>query len=100
MQLQQPKADQLYALAWTVSEKQETDNILWYDLNADGIVNELDIIEALNDLANSDKSQNGYLLGDINPDGAIDAKDLGELLNQTKNNRQADWRVRREDTSG
>ncbi|MHC4579868.1 MAG: S8 family serine peptidase [Planctomycetota bacterium] len=97
---QQPKANQLYAVAWTVNGKQETDNIFWYDLNADGIVNELDIIEALNNLANRDESQNGYLLGDINPDGAIDAKDLGELLNQTKNNRRADWRVQREDTSG
>ena len=65
-----------------------------------GIVNELDIIEALNDLANSDKSQSGYLLGDINPDGAIDAKDLGELLNQTKNNRRAEWHVQQEGTSG
>jgi len=97
---QQPKANQLYGLAWTVGEKQETDNILWYDLNADGIVNDLDIIEALNNLSNSDKLQNGYLLGDINPDGAIDAKDLGELLNQTKNNRRADWHVQRENKSG
>ncbi|MBL7185677.1 MAG: S8 family serine peptidase [Phycisphaerae bacterium] len=99
-QQQEPKANQLYALAWTVSEKQETDNILWYDLNADGIVNDLDIIEALNNLSNSDKLPNSYLLGDINPDGAIDAKDLGELLNQTKNNRRADWHVQQENKSG
>jgi hypothetical protein len=93
----EPKANQIYGLSWTVSEKQETDNILWYDLNADGIVNDLDIIEALNNLSSSDKSQNGYLLGDINPDGAIDANDLGELLNQTKNNRRADWHIEQED---
>lgn len=95
----EPKANQIYGLAWTVSEKDVTDNILWYDLNADGIVNELDIIEALNNLSNSDKSQNSYVLGDINPDGTIDAKDLEELLNQTKNNRRADWHIQQENTS-
>ena len=95
-QQQQPKANQLYGLAWTVSEKQETDSILWYDLNADGIVNDLDIIFALNSLANREDSPNGYLIGDINSDGEIDARDLGELLDQTKNNRRADWRIKQE----
>lgn len=94
-----PKTNQLFGLAWTIGEKQEADNILWYDLNADGIVNDLDIIAALDNLSNSDKLQNSYLLGDINPDGTIDAKDLGELLNQTKNNRRADWHVQQESNS-
>lgn len=92
--------EQLYGLAWTVSEKQETDDILSYDLNADGIVNELDIILALNSLANRDKSPNSYLIGDVNSDGEIDARDLGELLNQTKSNRRADWRVEQENKAG
>ena len=92
--------DQFYGLAWTISEKQETDDILSYDLNADGIVNELDIIFALNNLANRDKSPNTYLIGDINSDGEIDARDLGELLNQTKSKRRADWHVNQENKAG
>ena len=98
-QQREPQANQRYGLAWTVSEEQETDSIFLYDLNADGIVNNLDIIAALNNLSNSDKSQNSYLIGPINPDGAIDGKDLGEFLNQTKNNRRADWHVQQENKS-
>ncbi len=92
--------DQLYGMAWTVGRKQETDNIFSYDLNADGIVNDLDIIFALNNLASSDKSSDTYLMGDLNSDGEINARDLGELLNQTKNNRRADWHVEREGEAG
>ena len=92
--------DQLYGLAWAVGERQNSDNILSYDLNADGIVNELDIILALNSLTNSEKSPNNYIIGDRNSDGEIDAKDLGELLNQTKSNRRADWRVEQKNKAG
>jgi len=88
--------DQFYGMAWTVGKKPEADDILSYDLNADGIVNDLDIIFALNNLANRDSSSKSYAIGDINSDGEIDARDLGELLDQTKNNRRADWRVRQE----
>lgn len=92
--------DQLYGLAWNIGEKQNSDNILTYDLNADGIVNETDIILALNNLTDSDKSPESYIIGDVNSDGEIDAKDLGELLNQTKSNRRADWRVERKNKAG
>jgi len=92
--------DQLYGLAWAVGEKQNSDDILAYDLNADGIVNELDIVLALNSLANSEKSPNSYIIGDRNSDGEIDAKDLGELLNQTKSNRRADWHVEEKNKAG
>jgi len=92
--------DQVYGLAWTIGDKQETDDILSYDLNADGIVNELDIILALNSLADRDKSPNTYLIGDINADGKIDATDLGQLLNQTKNRRRADWHIDQENKAG
>jgi hypothetical protein len=92
--------DQLYGLAWTVGKKLVTDNIFSYDLNADGVVNDLDIIFALNNLANSDESSDGYLMGDLNSDGEIDARDLGKLLNQTKNNRRADWHVEQKNKAG
>jgi len=93
------KADlsQRYGLAWSVSDKQDADSIFWYDLNADGIVNEADYIIALNNLTNSVKSPGSYLLGDINPDGAIDAQDLQVLLSHK--DRQADWRTKQEHKS-
>lgn len=92
--------DQLYGLAWAVGRKNNDDNVLSYDLNADGIVNELDIIFALNNLTDGNKSPNSYILGDLNSDGEIDAKDLAELLNQIKSNRRARWRVDRENKAG
>lgn len=92
--------DQLYGLAWTVGQQQNSDDILSYDLNADGIVNELDIVLALNSLTNSEKSPNNYIIGDLNSDGEIDAKDLGELLNQTKSNRRAEWHAEKKNKAG
>jgi len=80
---------QQYSLAWNVGLKQERENILWYDLNADGIVNDLDLTIILNNLRDSGKSSESYLIGDINPDGAIDVNDLKALWDH--NNMQADW---------
>ena len=80
---------QRYGLAWNISDKQEADSIFWYDLNADGVVNESDFTILLNNILNSTKSPEGYLLGDINADGAIDINDLKILWEH--NNRQADW---------
>jgi hypothetical protein len=80
---------QPYGLAWNVADKQESNSIFWYDLNADGIVNDLDFIIMLNNSSNSIKSPESYLLGDINPNGAIDVNDLKVLLNQK--NLVADW---------
>jgi hypothetical protein len=82
---------QRYGLAWKINDKQDNDNIFWYDLCADGIVNESDLTILLNNLSNSNKSPESYLLGDINTDGAIDVNDLKILLNH--NNRLADWRI-------
>ncbi|GAF85793.1 unnamed protein product, partial [marine sediment metagenome] len=45
-----------YGLAWNVSNKQDSDNIFWYDLNADGIVNESDFAVLLNNRLSSFKS--------------------------------------------
>ena len=86
-----------YGLAWNISDKKEADSIFWYDLNADGVVNKSDFIILLNNILNSTKSPEGYLLGDINADGAIDINDLEILWEH--NNRQADWYTKQEDSS-
>jgi hypothetical protein len=78
-----------YGLAWNIAEIENRDSIFWYDLNADGIVNESDFAILLNNRLNSFKSPEGYLFGDINTDGAIDANDLVILLNHK--DAQADW---------
>jgi hypothetical protein len=79
-----------YGLAWNISDKQDSDSIFWYDLNADGIVNQSDFTILLNNIyLNSTKSSEGYLLGDINADGAIDINDFEILIEHNK--RQADW---------
>jgi hypothetical protein len=88
---------QRYALAWNISDKQDSDSIFWYDLNADGIVNELDFTILLNNILNNKKSPESYLLGDINADGAIDINDFEILIEQ--NNRKADWYTKQEESS-
>ena len=87
--------EQSYGLAWNISDKKDTDNIFWYDLNADGIVNQSDFAILVNNIFNSTKSPDGYLLGDINADGAIDIKDFNLLFEH--NDRQADWYLSPED---
>jgi hypothetical protein len=86
---QLPIAAQRYGLAWNVSKKQTMDNILWYDLNADGIVNDADLTILVGNLLTSIKSPETYLLGDINADGAIDQKDFEIILSHK--DATADW---------
>ncbi len=81
--------DQQYGLAWNVGAREGSDNILWYDLNADGIVDDSDLTIMLTNLLDSSKSPENYLIGDINPDGAIDVNDIKALWAQK--NQQADW---------
>jgi hypothetical protein len=80
---------QRYGLAWKTSEAPDSDNILWYDLNADGIVDDLDFTILFNNLTTSIKSPESYLLGDINTDGVIDVNDLQILIKHK--NLKADW---------
>ncbi|MBN2182760.1 MAG: S8 family serine peptidase [Sedimentisphaerales bacterium] len=80
---------QKYSLAWNVSPRSNSDDILWYDLNADGIVNDADLTIMLTNLLDSSKSSESYLFGDINPDGVINVNDLKALWDH--NNLQADW---------
>jgi hypothetical protein len=82
-------AGERYALAWTVEEKSREENILWYDLNADGIVNEQDFNILMKNLSAERESSSGYLLGDVNGDGTIDGRDVQEMLQ--RNNLTADW---------
>jgi len=93
----EPAVSQRYAVAWNVQKKQETDNIFWYDINADGIVNEADFLIMLYNMLNSTKSPDSYLIGDIKPDGVIDANDLGAILDN--HNRQADWLTKQDASS-
>jgi hypothetical protein len=91
----EPALSQQYGIAWNVHSKQETDDIFWYDMNADGIVNEADIHIMINNLLNSTKSTDSYLIGDIKSNGVIDANDLGAILDNQ--NRQADWLTKQQD---
>jgi len=80
---------QRYGLAWNVSDKEDDDSIFWYDLNADGIVNEPDFAIFLDNWLTSIQSPETYLLGDVNTDGVIDVNDL-QILTEHRNKR-ADW---------
>lgn len=80
-----------YGLAWNVSETKDDDSIFLYDLNADGIVDDLDFILFVDNLAASaEEAETCYLMGDIDCDGALDPDDLGLLFKNQ--GRKADWR--------
>jgi len=85
----QTETPQRYGLAWNTNAKEDDNNILWYDLNADGIVNDSDFVILLNNvLAGMQRSEN-YLLGDIDGNGTIDIKDVQILLEH--NGLRANW---------
>jgi hypothetical protein len=83
-------ASERYAVAWSVGEKPAEENILWYDLNADGVVNELDLAVLMNSMAGQ-RSPGAYVLGDINGSGAIDDRDVKAV--EAHRNSKADWYV-------
>ncbi len=85
------KALERYALAWSVTEQSDADNILWHDLNADGLVDDADFKIILNNKVAGELSPDAYLIGDVNTDGVIDASDLQVLV--SNRNRKADWRT-------
>jgi len=91
-------AAQRYGLAWTVGQSTDSDSIFWHDLNADGVVNELDFAILLDNWIAGVKSPGSYLLGDINTDGVIDADDL--LIIVDHSNCQADWRTKQDNGTG
>ena len=85
---------QRYGLAWNVSDSDRNDNILWYDLNADGVVNELDFTILVYNMMGSRQSPESYILGDIDSNGLIDVNDA-EILVRHKNSK-ADWLTKAE----
>ena len=78
-----------YGLAWNIGEKPQKNVALHCDINADGIVNDSDLMVLMENLLNSMNSSDGYLIGDIDSDGRIDVNDLNILMEQT--DRKADW---------
>ena len=80
---------QRYALAWNAGDPPADDNIFWYDLNADGIVDKLDLLTVTVNWLTSITSPGSYFIGDINNNGIIDLHDLEILVNQK--DRKADW---------
>ena len=80
---------QRYGLAWNVSDAPNNDNILWYDLNTDGIVNESDFTVVLDNWVNSITSPDSYLYGDIDSNGVFDTNDVQIFINNV--NRKATW---------
>ena len=85
----EPALSQQYGFAWNVQDKQETDDILKSDINADGIVNQSDFLIMLDNLQNNTPD------GDINPNGVINVNDLVAILDNY--NRQADWLTKQQD---
>ena len=80
---------QRYGLAWNVSKRQANDGLFWYDLNADGIVNDSDFAVLLDNWLTSTKTPRSYFLGDINANGTFDPNDVQILL--THKGLKADW---------
>jgi len=79
---------QRYGLAWSVSDAENGDDILWYDLNADGIVDDLDTVVVLKNWIASIQSPESYIIGDINNDGVFSIDDVHILM--TYKRHQAD----------
>ena len=80
--------NQHYGLAWNVAKGQNSDNIFWYDLNSDGIVDDSDFATLLDNWIMSN-SPNGYFIGDINNNGGFDVNDVRIILDHY--NMRADW---------
>ena len=72
-----------YAVAWNLSQAPEKNSIFWYDLNADGIVDELDLAILLKNFSDTGAGDSNSLVGDINMDGRVDIKDLQILALKT-----------------
>ena len=85
----QADVNEPYALTWSVSDQPNDDSIFWYDLNADGVVDDSDAGAALYNWLEATQDGNWYFLGDINGDGRFDPNDLRMILEQK--GQTADW---------
>ncbi len=78
-----------YALAWGLAEGPDDENILWYDLNADGSVDDRDLTTLLDNWITSRSQPDSYYLGDIDGDGSVDFNDIEILYDH--NDLTAGW---------
>jgi hypothetical protein len=78
--INQPEISPPYAVAWNVGAKPARDDSLWFDLNGDGVVDDLDVNVLLDNLIAGMGTSDRYLFGDINSDGVIDISDLDILV--------------------
>ena len=76
----QPQVSPPYAVAWNVGAIPVRDDSLWLDLNADGVVDDLDLNILLDNLIASLQTSDRYLFGDIDSDGLIDVSDLDIMV--------------------
>ena len=67
-------------VAWNVGPVPARNDSLWFDLNADGVVDDLDVNVLLDNLIASMQTSDRYLFGDINSDGVIDISDLDIMM--------------------
>ena len=80
---------QRYGLAWNVSTGKNASSIHWYDINADGVVNQKDLAILIGYCANGGPSQGDYAIGDVNADGLINVDDVHVLIEHA--NLRAEW---------
>jgi hypothetical protein len=86
------KQSERYAIAWNAAPENVRQNILWHDLNTDGIVDSHDL-EVLGDALEqfSQPSINPYHIGDVNTDGTLDMLDFEMLSDHVGD--KAPWYV-------
>ncbi len=78
-------AGQLYGFAWSVEDfsfQDKDSNGFWYDLNADGVVDEKDLAVLVKNWLGSQQLGGGYYTGDLNDDGLINADDMKILMDR------------------
>jgi hypothetical protein len=85
----QPIASPPYAVAWNVGPVPVRNDALWFDLNADGVVDDLDINVLLDNLIADIGTSSHYLFGDINSDGLVDISDLDILMQYIESSAQS-----------
>ena len=85
----QTTAIERYGLAWSVSDMGHIDETLWYDLNADGVVDDLDTVVVLENWIASIQTPESYIIGDINNNGLFDIDDVQIFLDHK--DIRADW---------
>jgi len=84
-----------YGLAWRVTGSDRDESFYWYDLNADGLVDNTDLVMIIENWIRSRETSPQYLIGDVDANGKIDANDVAILIEHTES--KADWYARLQD---